>query len=118
MYKLVLSATVSFVLATSATASDYKRISKKSEYLSIVADKKTFADWGWLIATSDGTLMGEINGEAAQGKWDWEGGFWCRTISFGSTTMSRNCQSIHVSGNKLVAIRDKGTGDQVHMTIK
>lgn len=118
MYQLASTFAILSTLAGSATADDYKRISTKSDYLSIVADKKIFADWGWLIAASDGSLMGQVDGKAAQGKWDWEGGFWCRTISFGSTTMPRNCQSIHVSGKKLVAIRDKGTGDQTHMTIK
>lgn len=118
MRKLVLTTTMFLVAATSVSAQDFKRITKKSDYLSIVADKKIVADWGWLIAASDGTLIGEINGEAAQGKWDWEGGYWCRTVSFGSTTMSRNCQSIHISDNNLVAVRDKGKGDQTHMKIK
>ena len=116
--KSLLATTIGLALSIPATAGDFKRIKKKSEYLKMVADKKLVADWGWVIASSDGSLMGQINGQSAQGKWDWKGGYWCRTITFGSTSMPRDCQSIHVSGDNVVAIRDKGKGKQTPMKIK
>ena len=106
------------MLTTTATAGEFKRIKQKAEYLNTVADRKLVADWGWVIAASDGTIMGQISGQPAQGKWAWKGGYWCRTIAFGDTKMPLDCQSIHVSGDTVVSIRDKGKGKQTRMKIK
>lgn len=116
--KIVCATVFGIILATGATASEFKRIETKAEYLNVVAGKRMVAEWGWVTAAADGNLTGKVNGQAAQGKWDWKNGFWCRTISFGSTNMPRNCQAIFVSGDNLVSIRDKGQGKQTRMKIK
>jgi len=116
--KFLLALTTCLVLPILASAEDFKRIKSKSDYLNTVADRTLVADWGWVKALRDGRLTGEVNGEAARGEWEWRRGFWCRTISYGSTTLSRNCQAIFVSGDTLVAIRDKGKGKQTAMKFR
>ena len=104
--------------ALSANAGDFKRIKKKADYSKTIADRKLVADWGWVIASSDGTIMGQVNGEAAHGNWQWKSGFFCRTISFGNTEMPYDCQAVHISGKNVVFIRDKGKGKQTPMKIR
>ncbi|WP_306151129.1 hypothetical protein [Roseovarius sp. MMSF_3281] len=103
------------IAANTALAQDFKRIKTKSEYTSQVAGKRLVADFGWVKATADGGITGQVNGQPASGNWTWNRGFWCRDITFGDTTLPRNCQAIFVKGNTLVSIRDKGQGDQVVM---
>ena len=117
-YKLFIATALGMVVATTAFGGEFKRLKTKSEYLTTVADRKLVAEWGWVIAASDGTMMGQINGQPAQGKWNWQGGYWCRTISYGSNDLPRNCQTVHVSGDTVVSIRDKGKGKQTAMKIK
>jgi len=119
MFKtFLLTLITSLALPTLASAEDFQRIKSKSDYLNTVADRTLVADWGWVKASSDGRLTGEVNGEAAQGAWEWRRGFWCRTISYGSTTLPSNCQAIFVSGDTLVSIRDRGKGKQTAMKFR
>ena len=110
-----LAATAVCFTATSTLAQDFQRIKSKSEYTAQVAGKRLVADFGWVKATADGGITGEINGQSARGNWTWNRGFWCRDITYGSTTLPRNCQAIFIKGDTLVSIRDKGQGDQVVM---
>jgi hypothetical protein len=107
-----------FVFISSATAAEYKRITRKSEFIQTVIGKNVAADWGWVSFGADGKIAGDsIKGEIS-GHWKWKGKFYCRNISVGGEKRPYDCLTVFVAGKNIVFIREKGRGEQMQMKIK
>lgn len=105
------------ISSTPSNAADYKQITRKAEFARIAVDKNLVASWGWLRPGSDGRVTGKTGGDNIHGTWQWRGRYFCRNITFGSTSRS-GCISVHVLGDNIVFILDEGKGQQVPMKIR
>jgi len=114
----IATVTALSISATLSNAADYVQITKKADFAEIAVDKKLVADWGWVRAGSDGKVSGKVGGDSVSGTWKWKGRFYCRNITFGDTKKGLGCFAVHVSGDNIVFIDDKGKGNQVPMKIE
>lgn len=99
-------------------AADFERITSKTAFVSIVAGKTLSRP---LISVRVDP-RGEITGKGARwpisGEWSWQGGYFCRTLSWGGDNLGYNCQEVSVRGGKVRFRSDKGRGDWADFTLR
>lgn len=106
------------ILNSSVIASDKKIITTEKEFRQLVAGKKQVADWGHLVSRKDGFITGSYNGQVMAGVWEWEGKYYCRTLSIGGKSLGYDCVEFTISGNKLVYRINKGAKEWVTVTLE
>lgn len=91
----------------------WDRITTKEEYILKGADNYYGDAGGESIATSDGIIMGNFDGQELSGTWDWQGEYFCRTSTLGTMDLGSDCIQIDVTPTKMRLILNKGTGMSV-----
>lgn len=98
---------------TATLAESWKRIKSEEQFRTVAVDRKSVNKNGWVTAKSNGTMTGSIKGQGKiRGKWAWGNGFMCRNINVGKKALGQNCQTVHISGDKIRFTRDQGKGQQ------
>lgn len=101
-----------------ALAENWKRVKSEADFRAIAVDRKSTNENGWVTSKSNGTMTGNIKGQGKlRGKWAWGNGFFCRNVVVGKNDLGQNCQTVHVSGNKIRFTRDQGKGQVSVWTI-
>ena len=74
---------------------------------------RTFSnDLGVGILHEDGTMTGRFDGRKLTGTWHWEGRLFCRSIRLGEEDLGADCQIMLLSGDQIIIVRNRGTGDK------
>ena len=63
-----------------------------------------------LHVNEDGTINGKGLGRAISGFWEWQDGYFCRTLAWGRVDLGRNCQGVTMDNGRLVFTSDRGSG--------
>lgn len=63
-----------------------------------------------LRVSADGLINGEAVGSEVTGNWDWDNGYFCRTMAWGSREIPFNCQLVEVDGRKVRFTENQGQG--------
>ncbi|MCL6284330.1 hypothetical protein M3P21_12415 [Ruegeria sp. 2012CJ41-6] len=59
----------------------------------------------------DGSFAGTSDGVAFEGRWEWQDGFFCRTLSLPDAPDETDCEHIEVNGAQMRYTRDRGQGE-------
>ena len=88
------------------------RISDRATFLNLVLDKTLGLQLFRvrLHVNEDGTIQGKGMGRSVHGFWEWQDGYFCRTLTWGNLDLGRNCQGVTIENGKLVFTSDRGTG--------
>lgn len=65
-----------------------------------------------------GRITGSGFGFAVGGMWEWQNGYFCRTLEFAGTGDPYNCQLVLRDGNMLRFIKDQGNGDFADLRLR
>jgi len=76
----------------------------------VVGQPITLAPGVVFTINADNTISGEIEGKPATGTWEFDGRYWCRTITF-ENIFTEDCQLWRIDGDALVITRDRGRGE-------
>ena len=98
------------LFASSALAKDV--ISDRATFLDLVL-KKTLSLPLFRVqlhVNEDGTINGKGLGRAISGFWEWQDGYFCRTLTWGHVDLGRNCQGVTMDNGRLVFTSDRGSG--------
>ena len=99
------------ILAACTAPLEDGRIVEEDEFRrTIVGRKIVLADNAFVRINSDNTISGVIEGLEATGSWDFEDGFWCRTITV-ADEFTEDCQLWVVEGDRLIISRNRGEGE-------
>lgn len=113
-YKRIYAAALSLaiVLPSQAISENWQRITSEANYRAKVADKKMVFDWGWVQVKSNGRIVGKhAKLGRMKGAWNWQKGYWCRSIKSDKRDLGSDCQVVQISGNKVRSITQQGKGE-------
>ena len=93
-------------------------ITNRSDFESLVIDKKLERFLISLSVTNDGKIKGSAAGREVIGDWDWIDGFFCRNLLWGKRELKYNCQEVTFDGRRLRFISDEGKGQSASFALR
>lgn len=103
--------TVAFALTASAAfAEGFQRIEDKNTFVSVIEDRDLRRLGIRLKVVEDGRIVGRAFGKDVTGKWQWDGGYFCRDLAVDGDPLEFNCQMVQIRGETVRFTSDKGTG--------
>lgn len=119
IYRFAISAFLSLAAAAAhaeawslvPSGTDFRKIGDRNTFVGIVADRELKRFGIKLEVNSDGTIGGNAFGQQVTGAWQWQDGFFCRELYWGSRAIGANCQEVRAAGDTLRFTSDRGTGD-------
>jgi hypothetical protein len=106
------------LMVVSAQAGE--RIVDRSTLLDVVSEKVLILRlFGIkLKIMEDGRIEGKAMGRDVVGDWEWQEGFFCRSMFWGERDIGYNCQEVSIEGKKIKFTSDRGTGANAQFLIK
>lgn len=106
-------------MASSAAASEqFATVSSRDGFVSLVQGRELRRLGIRLTVTADGQIMGRAFGTEVTGRWEWDGGHFCRDLFFGQQDLGFNCQLVQVNGDTMRFTSDQGTGQFADLTLR
>jgi hypothetical protein len=108
-------------LATTFAAADaraFEQVREQSRFVDLITSKKLRRFGIELTVTPEGRIEGRAFGRPVSGDWAWTGGYFCRSLFWGSENLGDNCQAVLVSGDTVRFISDQGTGDYADLRLE
>ena len=98
------------LMVVSAQAGE--RIFDRSTLLDVVSEKVLILRlFGIkLKIMEDGRIEGKAMGRDVVGDWEWQDGFFCRSMFWGERDIGYNCQEVSINNKKIKFISDRGLG--------
>ena len=118
MSKFFTAAAIILALTSPALAISGKKLNTIDEFQSRVVGKILTSSDGFVTVRKNGSIGGEVQGKKLKGKWNWQEGYFCRSLVWGGKNMGSACQEIRVNGKSVHFIRDQGKGSATSYTIK
>ena len=117
MRSMYLSFLLSF-LVVSAQADE--RIFDRSALLDVDSEKVLILRlFGIkLKIMDDGRIEGKAMGRNVVGDWEWQDGFFCRSMFWGERDIGYNCQEVSIERKKIKFTSDRGSGASARFLIK
>ncbi len=118
MFRLLVVVTA--VLTLSATAADaWSRVTSEADFRARLVDRLQVAEGrGHVTWHSDGRVIGDWDGQAMRGRWQWHQGFVCRNLIIGTTETGTNCLLVETRGNQVRATQNQGRGTATVTTLR
>ena len=101
-----------------AFAADFTRITEKADFVAAVAGRNLISTAVRLNVKTDGQIEGRAFGFSVSGTWEWQGGYFCRTLDTATQDFPLNCQQVETDGATIRFTADKGTGDVANLRIR
>ncbi|MFA3915815.1 hypothetical protein [Ruegeria hyattellae] len=95
----------------------WDRIETRAAFCAFIAVSRFEAPGLRFVIRPDGSFAGTSDGVAFEGRWLWQDGFFCRTLSLPDAPAETDCERIEVNGAQMRYTRDRGQGD-VHVVRK
>lgn len=114
-----------FVITVAATAvlpgqadTGFQPVQSRATFVNLVEGRE-LARLGIRLDVNDaGTIEGRAFGRAVTGEWDWQAGYFCRTMRFGAQEIAYNCQLVERRGETLRFTSDRGAGDSAELRLR
>lgn len=104
-------------LAAPASA-EFRQITTRTDFMNLVSGKTLTRPLIKLRVLPDGMISGKGATREVTGKWSWERGFFCRSLTWGDKDLPYNCQEIKSDGSRLRIISDKGSGESAEFKLR
>ena len=116
--KQLINAILLSIVATSAAAQE--TLTEKPEFLKAVAGHTLEIRLlrVQLKVLDSGTITGKAFGRSVTGNWEWKGGFFCRSMTWGDRELADNCQQVSKDGTSLIFTSDKGSGRSAKFALR
>jgi hypothetical protein len=101
-----------------AMADGFALVREKAVFLNLIEGKALTRFGISLNVSSAGGIDGSAFGSTVTGAWSWKDGLFCRDLSYGSTNLGLNCQTVQHRGNTLRFTADAGTGSSADLRLK
>ncbi len=71
-----------------------------------------------LTVTGDGRISGTGAFDDIQGRWQWDGDYFCREMTWGSREIAWDCQTVSAAGDTIRFTAERGAGDSAEFSLK
>ena len=106
----VLCALSAFLVSLPLAAQAFDKVTSRDQFLQIVSGKDLRLTGITVNVTPSGEIKGRAYGFGVQGEWQWQNGYFCRSLYWGKKDLGPNCQEVKVHGDTIRFTSDKGTG--------
>lgn len=107
-----------FFAALALPAAAFERVQSRENFVSLV-DGRTLTTLGVrLVVTPAGAISGRAFGRDVTGSWDWQDGYFCRSMEAGDRLLPRDCQLVEREGSSLRFTSEKGEGDRARLNLR
>ncbi|MCY4180626.1 MAG: dihydrodipicolinate reductase [Litoreibacter sp.] len=108
---------VAFLLAP-LSAYAFEKIDTKDKFLSLVEGKTLRLTGIKVQVTPSGEITGRAFGRGVKGAWNWQNGYFCRSLYWGNRDLGQNCQEVRAEGSKVRFTSDRGEGQYAVLNIR
>ncbi len=117
--KLALAgAAFSFAFSAPLAAQAFEKVSTRSEFVQLVSGKNLRLTGIRLNVSSTGDIQGKAYGYPVTGDWQWRGGYFCRSLSWGDKDLGDNCQEVSAKDGKIRFTSDRGAGRSAAFSLR
>ncbi len=99
-------------------AAAFERVTARADFLTLVQGRTLTGSGVSLRVGADGSIAGRGFGLAVRGRWDWQDGFFCRTLDTALRDFPRNCQLVQRQGDVVRFTADRGAGDVADLRLR
>lgn len=110
---VALAMALAFSLATQSRAEEFRRIETRTDFLALVDGAKLTTLGMTLYIRSDGRITGTAYGTRLNGRWEWSGAHFCRTLNWGGQSLPLDCQAVALLSRTMRMTEDEGRGSFV-----
>ncbi len=114
--------TVALVMLTvlPQAAHAFEPVTDRAAFLDLVQGRALKIAVYSLSLTIDpkGTIQGRALGAEVRGNWQWQDGYFCRTMIWSDIEIPQNCQLVEQKDGKLRFTSDKGAGMSAAFVLK
>lgn len=109
---------LALILTALPLAAMAERVTSREAFLQAVEGRSLTRFGITLAVLPSGQISGRAFGNTVSGTWDWQAGWFCRTLAWGNRTWPRNCQLVEIEDGSIVFTADKGRGDRARLSIR
>jgi hypothetical protein len=99
-------------------ANAFEKVSSRDEFMTAVADKSLTRFGITVDVTPAGEIIGRAFGRDVSGDWEWQDGFFCRSLFWGERDLGDNCQEVRINGDTLRFTSDQGAGEYADLRLR
>ena len=118
MLRLVITAATATLIAVPAMAEGFIRIIDRQKFLEVVQDRDLTRFAINVTVTGTGDIVGRAFGQNVTGDWQWQDGYFCRSLFWGNTELGDNCQQVEFRGETVRFTSDRGTGQFADLKVE
>ena len=108
----------SIIALATPTLAEYQQVMTKADFVALTNGKSLTRPLVKVQVLPDGRISGIGAAWEITGKWQWKGGYLCRSLEWGGDGLGYNCQSVEADGAKVRITSDKGTGDSAEFKLR
>jgi hypothetical protein len=112
-----LAALAAFAALPSLAAA-FEPVRAKDEFLSAITGKALTRTGISLTVTAAGKIEGRAFGRPVRGDWQWQDGYFCRSLFYGERNLGDNCQLVQRRGDTLRFTSDRGAGRYADLRLR
>jgi hypothetical protein len=109
---------ISLVGLGTPTLADLSVITDKSKFVAVIKGKTLQRVFMKLNISLDGKISGRAVTRPVAGDWQWNDGYFCRSLFWGRRDLGYNCQEVSLAGRKIRFTSDKGEGDYADFILR
>ena len=106
------------ITASPVLADEFVQVREQSEFVDLISGKHLTRIGIKLAVSPEGRIKGSAFGMAVTGSWQWNEGYFCRDLSYGSEELATNCQAVMVNGDTVRFISDQGAGEYADLRLR
>jgi hypothetical protein len=118
MLRLISSLTAALLVAGPAMAEGFTRIVDREKFVEVIGNRDLTRFAINVQVTETGDIVGRAFGQNVSGDWQWQDGYFCRSLYWGQTELGDNCQRVELSGQTVRFTSDRGTGQFADLKLK
>lgn len=99
-------------------AAEFEKIDRQDQFASMVSGKELTRFGIKLTVSPAGDIQGSAFGRSVRGSWQWQDGYFCRDLFWGTQEIGYNCQHVASDGATLRFTSDRGAGQSADLVLK
>ncbi len=101
-----------------AVSAEFARVADRDSFVAAVRGKTLARPLVELRVSPDGGIRGTGAKRPVTGRWQWQGGYFCRDLYWGNRDLGYNCQEVRANGDRIRFTSDKGRGQSAEFRLR
>lgn len=101
-----------------STAMAFEKIDSREKFVEAIEGKDLRITGISVNVTPAGEIKGRAFGMRVSGEWQWQDGYFCRSLFWGRQDLGPNCQEVMINGDTIRFTSDRGAGEFADLTMR